>query len=346
MTSEPEVFHAGAAPLQLRSEPAARLNGFRLPPRDPVAPRRLSVVAPVYGCKGCLEELVDRIRRSCQGLAAELEIILVDDASPDDAWLRILELSAASSDVRGLRLSRNFGQHYAISAGVEAAQGDAVIVMDCDLQDPPEYIPQLVTAWRSGNVDVAMAARANRRDSALKRFTSYAFSRLLSRLTGVPHDHRTANFGLYSRRAIAAVNAMPESDRCFPLMVKWLGLPTVLVPVPHAERAEGRSGYTVRRLLRLAVDIVLSYSDKPLRMVIRAGLVLATFAIGFAGWSVYRYLHGDIAVAGFTSIIASIWFLGGATVVCVGLTGLYLGRLFNASKGRPAYIVSEDTAQS
>ena len=326
-------------------DPAVRLNGFRLPPRAPGRLHRLSVVSPVYGCKGCLEELADRVRRACAGIADEVEIILVDDASPDLAWPRIREICAASGDVRGLKLSRNFGQHYAISAGVEAARGDAVVVMDCDLQDPPECIPVLVEAWQASGVDVAMAARADRKDSAFKRFTSFAFSRLLSRLTGVPHDHRTANFGVYSRRAILAVNAMPESDRCFPLMVKWLGLPTVLVPVPHADRAEGRSGYTLRRLLRLALDIVLSYSDKPLRLVIRAGLLLATFAIVFAAWSVFRYLDGDIAVAGFTSIIASIWLLGGATVFCIGVTGLYLGRLFNAAKGRPTYIVSEDTAQ-
>ncbi|WP_460830467.1 glycosyltransferase family 2 protein [Lysobacter humi (ex Lee et al. 2017)] len=306
----------------------------------------LSVVSPVYGCAGCLEELVDRIRQGCAGLADAVEIILVDDASPDGAWPRIEEICASSDDVRGLRMSRNFGQHYAISAGVEAARGDAIVVLDCDLQDPPEEIPALVAAWRTSGADVAMAARADRKDSAFKRFASYAFSRALSRLTGVSHDHRTANFGVYSRRAVQAVNAMPEYDRCFPLMVKWLGLPTVLVPVPHAERAEGRSGYTLRRLLRLALGIVLSYSDKPLRLVIRAGLLLAMFAVVFAGWSVYRYLNGDIEVAGFTSIIASIWFLGGSTVFCIGVTGLYLGRLFNAAKGRPAYIVSEDTARA
>lgn len=328
---------AGAATLPL--------NGFRLPPRADAQLKRLSIVSPVYGCKGCLEELVDRIREACEGLAEELEIVLVDDASPDFAWQRIREICDTSVDVRGLRLSRNFGQHYAIAAGVEAACGDAVVVMDCDLQDPPEFIPALLETWRATGADVAMAARAERKDSAFKRLTSFAFSRALSYLTGVPHDHRTANFGVYSRRAIAAVNAMPESDRCFPLMVKWLGLPTVLVHVPHSERAEGRSGYTLRRLLRLALDIVLSYSDKPLRLVIRAGLLLATFAVVFAAWSVFRYLEGDIAVAGFTSIIASVWLLGGATVFCIGVTGLYLGRLFNAAKGRPAYIVSEDTAQ-
>ncbi|TZF91187.1 glycosyltransferase family 2 protein [Cognatilysobacter lacus] len=321
------------------------MNGFHLPPRGDAQLDLLSVVVPVYGCEGCLEELTERLRRALHTQAVSLEIILVDDASPDRAWDRIREIAARFPDVRGLRLSRNFGQHYAISAGIEAARGDAVVVLDCDLQDPPEEIPALLDVWRTTGADVVMAARSQRQDTAFKRGTSYVFARMLSRLTGIDHDHRTANFGVYSRRAIDAVNSMPESDRCFPLMVKWMGLPTVLAPVRHAERSEGRSSYTLRRLLQLAMNIVLSYSDKPLRLVVRAGILLAAFSVAFAGWSIYRYVAGDIAVAGFTSIIASIWFLGGATVFSIGVTGLYLGRLFNASKGRPAYIVREDTAQ-
>lgn len=323
--------------------PGTPRNGFRLPPDRPGRPSLLSVVSPVYGCAGCLEDLVDRILAAARPVAERVELILVDDASPDGAWARIREIAAIRPEVRGLRMSRNFGQHYAISAGIEAAAGDLVVVLDCDLQDPPESIPSLLAAREHSGADVVMAARENRRDTALKRLSSFAFNRLLVWLTGVPHDHRTANFGVYSRRAIASVNAMPEADRCFPLMVKWLALPTHLVPIPHADRATGRTSYTLGRLLRLAVDIVLSYSDKPLRLVVRAGLWLATFAIAFAAWSVYRYVAGDIAVAGFTSVIASIWLLGGATVFCIGITGLYLGRLFNAAKGRPAYVISEDT---
>jgi len=334
----------GALDASTASATPGPSNGVVLPAAG--APARialLSVVSPVYGCRGCLEALVDRVQAAVAPHVDAVEILLVDDASPDGAWSRIVELAARHPGVRGLRLSRNFGQHYAISAGIEAARGDAVVVMDCDLQDPPEAIPLLIREWSLTGADAIVGARAERKDGPLKRLGSYLFSRFLSQLTGVAHDHRTANFGLYSRRIIRAVNAMPESDRCFPLMVKWLGLPTRLVTVEHAERAEGHSGYDLRRLLRLALTIVLSYSDRPLRMVVRAGLVLAAFAVAFAGWSLYRYLAGDIAVAGFTSIIASIWLLGGATVFSIGVTGLYLGRMFNASKHRPTYVVSDDT---
>src|SRR5690606_21312335 len=182
--------------------------------------KRLSVVSPVFGCIGCLEELVERISATLADKVAALEIILVDDGSPDGAWERIVELSRLNPCVRGVRLSRNFGQHYAIAAGIEHARGDFVVVMDCDLQDPPEDIPALLERAELG-YDAVFARRMARRDGPFKRFASWAFHRLLSYLTDVAHDHSTANFGVFSRKVIDTVNAMPESDRCFPLMVKW-----------------------------------------------------------------------------------------------------------------------------
>lgn len=306
---------------------------------DPVA-GMLSVVSPVYGCEGCLEHLVERVKAAVATTGMALEILLVNDGSPDRSWERILELSRIHPEVRGLRLSRNFGQHYAISAGIEHARGELVAVMDCDLQDLPEELPRLVAAAMDGS-DIVLGQRAERKDAPLKRFTSFAFFKLLGYLTDVRQDHSTANFGVFSRKVIDVVNAMPEADRCFPLMVKWTGLPTRLVPVVHAPRGEGRSGYNFGKLLRLALNIVLSYSDKPLRMVVKVGLAFSALAFLIVLLSVYRYSVGDIAVAGYTSIVASIWLLGGVMILCVGITGLYLGRLFNDAKGRPYYVVSE-----
>jgi len=269
-----------------------------------------------------------------------LELILVDDGSPDRSWDRIAELANLYPEVRGLCLSRNFGQHYAIAAGIEHARGEIVAVMDCDLQDPPEELPRLVAALRAGN-DVVFAQRSERQDSFFKRVGSYAFFRLLSYLTDVRQDHSTANFGVFTRKVIDTVNLMPESDRCFPLMVKWTGFRTTHVEVRHAERAAGQSGYSLGKLLRLALNIVLSYSDKPLRLVVKLGLAFSALALLIVLLSIYRYSVGDVAVAGFTSVVASIWLLGGIMIFCVGVTGLYLGRLFNDAKGRPYYIVSE-----
>ena len=306
---------------------------------EPVA-GMLSVVSPVYGCEGCLEHLVERVKAAAATTGMALEIILVNDGSPDGSWQRIAELARVHPEVRGVRLSRNFGQHYAIAAGIEHARGELVAVMDCDLQDLPEELPKLVAAAKSGS-DIALAQRTERQDSPLKRFTSFAFFKLLGYLTDVRQDHSTANFGVFSRKVIDVVNAMPEADRCFPLMVKWTGLPTTLVPVGHARRGEGRSGYNLGKLLRLALNIVLSYSDKPLRMVVKVGLAFSALAFLIVLLSVYRYSVGDIAVAGYTSIVASIWLLGGVMILCIGITGLYLGRLFNDARGRPYYVVSE-----
>jgi dolichol-phosphate mannosyltransferase len=306
-------------------------------------PPSISVVTPVYGCRDCLEDLIDRIAGALSTMSVPAyEIILVDDGSPDESWQRILELASTRPWVRGLRLSRNFGQHYAIAAGIEHALGARIVVMDCDLQDPPEEIPSLLAAL-GGGVEAAFGRRTERNDSAIKRFGSWAFYRLLSWLTGVYHDHATANFGAFERKVIDVVNAMPERERCFPLMVRWSGLRSVAVPVAHAPRARGRSAYDLRRLLRLGSDIILSYSDKPLRLVVRLGLAFSVAAFAMVAVSVFRYLRGDIQVAGFTSVIASIWLVGGVSLFCLGIVGLYVGKQFNDSKGRPYYIVSERT---
>lgn len=300
----------------------------------------VSVVCPVYGCKNCIEELVDRVALTLEQQGKTFELILVDDASPDDAWHRISELATTRPWVRGLRLARNFGQHYAIAAGIEHASGEVVVVMDCDLQDAPEEIPGLLNALGNG-VEVAFAQRTQRQDGIVKRLTSWAFFRLLTWLTGVPQDHTTANFGAFSRKVIDTVNRMPESDRCFPLMVKWTGFHAAYVPVTHFGRSEGKSSYSFSALVRLALNIVLSYSDKPLRLVVKLGMSFAAISMLIVLLSIYRYTAGDIAVAGFTSIIASMWLLGGIIVFCIGITGLYVGRLFSDTKRRPYYIVGE-----
>lgn len=303
----------------------------------------LSIVSPVYGCRGCLEDLVDRVSAAVAPIVASYEIILVDDRSPDGAWSRIAELAASRPHVRGLRLSRNFGQHAAISAGVAHAGGDTVVVMDCDLQDVPEEIPALLGALGDG-VDMALASRTERQDSFFKKAGSRAFYRLLGWLTGSVYDPTTANFGAYSRKVVDAVNAMPEADRFFPLLVRWTGFVATLVPVTHGRRTEGRSGYSLRQLLRLATNVALSFSDKPLRLVVRTGLAFAFLSLCIVALSVYRYSIGDIAVAGFTSIIASIWLVGGVVVSSIGVVGLYVGKLHGQAKHRPNFIVAEDTA--
>lgn len=302
----------------------------------------ISVVSPVYGCAGCLEDLVDRIGVAMVSLGRSHEIILVDDASPDGAWERIIEISSVNPAVRGFRLSRNFGQHAAISAGLEQARGSVVVVLDCDLQDLPEEMPGLIRTL-GGGVEIALAQRVDRQDGLAKRLGSIVFHMILRWLTGSDYDHTVANFGAYSRKVIDTINAMPESDAVFPLLAQWTGFQRAMVPVSHGRREQGRSSYSFGRLLRLAVNLALSYSDKPLRMVIKCSIFFAAFSLFVTAYSLYRYAIGDIQVAGFTSIIASIWLVGSVVVSCIGITGLYLGRLYNQVKGRPRYIVRDST---
>jgi dolichol-phosphate mannosyltransferase len=300
------------------------------------------VVVPVYGCAGCLEELTERILAAVSGMGRTVELIFVDDDSPDQAWSRISELSALHPAVRGLKLSRNFGQHAAISAGIAQTRGAAVIVMDCDLQDVPEEIPALLEAL-TDDVEIVLGQRTERRDTWLKRTGSRAFYRTLGWLTDTSYDPSTANFGAYSRKVIDAMNAMPETDRFLPLLARWTGFRTARISVEHGRRTEGRSSYTLRKLLQMATRIALSFSDKPLRLVMSAAFALAGVGLCVAAFAVYRYLVGDIRVAGFTSILASVWLVGSFLMASIGVVGLYVGRVHNESKRRPQYIIWRDS---
>lgn len=303
----------------------------------------LSIVSPVYGCESCLEELADRVAASLDGRIDRYELILVDDASPDGAWSRIRELASSRPWVRGLRLSRNFGQHAAISAGLQEAEGEWIAVMDCDLQDVPEELPRLLSKAMDDHLDVVFAQRTNRQDSWFKRLSSTVFFAFLSWLTGVRQDASTANFGVYRKNVVAAINAMPERERTFPLMVKWSGFKTGYLPVAHAARTTGKSGYSLSRLVKLAITIALSYSDKPLRLVAQSGIVFSLIAFAMVAMSIWKWLEGDIAVAGYTSVIASIWLVGGATMLSLGTVGLYIGQVYRNAQGRPFAIVAEKT---
>jgi glycosyltransferase involved in cell wall biosynthesis len=300
----------------------------------------ISVVSPVYCCADCLRALCARIGETLSALGKDYEIILVDDASPDDAWPILRELCATDPRIKAIALSRNFGQHYAIAAGIEHATGSWVVVLDCDLQDRPEEISRLYSKAQEG-FDVVFAERETRQDGWFKRTSSRLFIALLNYLSGADYDYRTANFGIYSRSVIDAVRSMGDRSRFFPVMVRWTGFRKASIPVQHDARGNGGSSYTLRKLLRLALDIMLSYSDKPLRLVATLGIIVSLIALVMTGFSLYRYLHGDVTVAGYTSLIASMWLLAGVILFCMGIIGLYVGRVFENVKARPIFIVRD-----
>ena len=305
----------------------------------------LSIVSPVYRGGELVEELVRRLQANVGPITEEYEIILVDDRSPDDAWGRIRAQAARDPRVRGLRLSRNFGQHRAITAGLDRCRGEWVVVLDCDLQDRPEEIPALLAHAQTG-FDLVLAQRTNRQDSWSKKMLSRGFYRVLSYLTETPQDAAVANFGIYHRRVIAAVLTMRESIQYFPTMVRWVGFRIGYLPVMHAPRAAGRSSYGLNRRLHQGLEILMANSDKPLRLAVKLGLLLSGGAFLFVPITLIRYWTGQIYQPGYTSLIISIWFFSGLLLSVLGLVGLYIGKTFEQVKNRPLYIVDEEAAQA
>lgn len=301
----------------------------------------LSVVSPVYQADGLVRKLVDEIRAAIKPLEISYEILLVEDASPDKSWEAICDCCAKFSEVRGVRLSRNFGQHYAISGGLSLARGDWVIVMDCDLQDCPAEIPRLLEKAAEG-YDVVVARRALRQDGFFKKLSSRFFYGTLGWLTGTVHDPAIANFGIYSAKVIAAINSMPESIRYFPTMVRWVGFRTTTLDVEHQARPQGKTSYNLRRLFNLALDICLAYSDKPLRLAVGAGFVVSLIGFVFAGFTLVQAFRGEIQVLGYASLIVSLWVLSGLMIFIMGVVGLYVGKCFEGVKRRPPFIICEE----
>jgi polyisoprenyl-phosphate glycosyltransferase len=303
---------------------------------------KLSIVSPVYRAEHIVDELVRRISLAAGEITQDYEIVLVEDCGPDNSWQKIEENAQKDSRVKGIKLSRNFGQHHAITAGLDQCTGDWVVVMDCDLQDRPEEIPALYLKAQEG-YDIVFARRVNRMDSFIKKQTSALFYRVFSYLSGVPQDGTIANFGIYSKKVVAAINSMREPMRAFSPMARWVGFSKTAIDVKHDERFEGSTSYNWSRLINLALDIALAYSDKPLRMVIKTGFVISSLAILFALYNVYLHFSGAIRVSGFASLIVSIWFLSGLIIFILGIVGLYIGKTFDGIKNRPLYLIDKKT---
>jgi len=300
----------------------------------------ISVVSPVYNAEAILPDLVDQIRKTVKPLNKDFEILLVEDGSPDKSWEQIEQLCLQFPEIKGIRLSRNFGQHHAISAGLTLAKGEWVVVMDCDLQDQPSEIPKLLSKAREG-YDVVLARRVLRQDGFFKKLSSGIFYFLLSWLTGMKHDPTIANFGIYSRKVIDAINSMPESIRYFPTMVRWVGFQTTSISVEHAKRKKGKTSYNFKRLLNLALDICLAYSDKPLRLVVGTGFIISFLGFIFAVITIMQALRGEILVLGYASLIVSLWLLFGLVIFIIGVVGLYVGKCFEGTKRRPSFVVMQ-----
>jgi dolichol-phosphate mannosyltransferase len=302
----------------------------------------LSVVIPVYGCVPCLPELCRRLHQVLRTLTPAYEIILVDDCGPGDAWPAILAQAALASEVRGVRLSRNFGQHAAIAAGLTISRGEWMVVLDCDLQDPPEAIPALYEAARRG-ADIVFARRRRHSESWWRRAISRTYFRLLNALSDNVIDGREGALTMFSRKVLESYLSLADQDRHHVMLLRWLGYRQSNIDYDRAARETGASAYRWSTLVDSAICGLFFSSARLLRMIVYVGVSCACAGFGLALLLLARSFVFYTA-PGWTSIIVMQLIMGGIGIVCVGTVGMYVGRVFDQVRRRPLFIIDSDTA--
>ena len=297
----------------------------------------ISVVIPVYGCKAAIPELCQRIKDAVSPITEDFEIILVEDHCPQNSWEAIVPQCRQDSRVKGIRLSRNFGQASAIAAGIDECSGNWVVVMDCDLQDPPEAIPQLYNKAQEG-FDVVFARRNDRKDSKLTLAFSRAFYRVYSYFVDAKVDPQIGNFSIASRTVIDNFRKMREHSRAYQLFISWLGFNQTAIDIESQERHSGKSSYNFRKKLRLASIWILSHSNKPLLLTIKFGFFVTFIAMVIMLILIISKLAGYDYLTGWLSSFVSIYFVGGLIMSSIGISGMYIGNIYTESKSRPIYV--------
>lgn len=308
---------------------------------------KLSIVVPCYNEEKCLIELHRRLSAAGRVTVGEhYEIVLVNDGSRDSTWQVMQTLATADSRVLAINLSKNHGHQLALTAGLDLCSGDAILIIDADLQDPPELLPEMMATMRAEEADVVYAVRRKRDGETLfKKATAALFYRVLRRLTDTPIPLDTGDFRLMSRRALDAFLTLPEQSRFIRGMVSWIGFRQIPLAYDRAERLAGESKYPLAKMLRFALDALTSFSTAPLRIATHAGLGLALASTLLIAYIVYSWLTGNV-IEGWTSLMLVVVILGTVQMFVLGMIGEYLGRLYMESKKRPLYIVSEFVGQA
>jgi dolichol-phosphate mannosyltransferase len=309
--------------------------------------RKISIIVPCYNEEAVLPILFERLQAAAPAWGADYEIICVDDGSADRTWSLLKKQNQRDARWRSLAFARNFGHQTAVSAGLFHATGDAAVVMDADLQDPPEAIVPLLAKWREG-FDVVFATRKRRRDPLLKRLLAWGFYRLLQKMTPLPLARDAGDFCLLDKKVVAVINALPERSRYLRGLRTWCGFRQTSVEFDRAERAAGVPQYTFKKSFKLAMDGLFSFSAAPLRLATYLGLWVSGFAFFGVVFTLVQKLFASefarIGLApdrGFPTIVISILFLGGVQLICLGILGEYIGRIYEEVKGRPLWIIRD-----
>jgi dolichol-phosphate mannosyltransferase len=304
--------------------------------------KRLSIVVPCFNEEACLGTLHERLSAAAKGTAGEdYEIVLVNDGSTDQSWPMMRDLANRDPHVVAVNLSRNHGHQLALTAGLDLARGDLILVIDADLQDPPELLPKMVETMRSEGADVVYGVRKSRAgETAFKRATAHGFYRLLARATDVDIPLDAGDFRLISRRALDVLLAMPEQARFIRGMVAWIGFRQVPILYDRDERFAGETKYPLSKMLRFALDALTGFSSAPLKLASHAGLGLSIGSVVIVLFILYAWLAGR-SIPGWTSLMFVVVVLGAVPMFVLALMGEYIGRLYNEAKRRPLYIVQE-----
>jgi len=302
----------------------------------------LSIVIPCFNEEECLRVLYDRLTAAARStVGADYEIVFVNDGSRDRSWPMMRQLAAEDPQILAVNLSRNHGHQLALTAGLDLCRGDKILIIDADLQDPPELLPAMLEMMRSEQADVVYGVRRSRRgDTAFKRATAHGFYRLLSRATEVDIPLDAGDFRLMSRRALDALLAMPEQARFIRGMVAWIGFKQVPFSYDRDERFAGETKYPLRKMMRFALDALTGFSSAPLKLASLAGFALSIGSVLLVLYIAYAWIAGR-SIAGWTSLMLVVVVLGAVQMFVLALMGEYIGRLYNEAKQRPLYIVQE-----
>lgn len=302
----------------------------------------ISIVAPVYNePQVILSALVERIGTSVAGLTDDYEIVLVDDGSRIETWEAIMAVGLERPQVKGLRFSRNFGQHAAIAAGLDHASGDWIVVMDSDLQDRPEVIPELYSKAQEG-FDIVFVNREARPEGAIYQYFAMLFYRLLNLLSGQSYERQQGNFSIVSKAVLKAFRDVPDRDRFYGGTISWLGFHRASIGAAHGDRLAGKSTYNLRGRFRFAFRLLFGFSTRLLYVAIFLGLVFAIIGFGLAADIViYKILNPELPLPGWPSVMTAVFFTAGLTNLMLGLIGIYIGNLVELAKNRPSYLVAQ-----
>jgi dolichol-phosphate mannosyltransferase len=301
----------------------------------------ISIVSPVYKAGKIIDTLVIRIDDAVKKITPYYEIILIDDSSPDNSWNKIQENCSKNPKIKGIKLSRNCGQQHAVQAGLDKSRGEYVVTMDCDLQDQPEEIVKLIEKAKEG-YEIVVASRKDRKDDFFKKILSKLFYFSLGYLTETQQDSSVANFVVYHRKAVDALAKFNDHRRYYPMLRQMIGFNYAKVEINHAEREDGKSSYSYKNRLKLAIDTILTFSDKPLRLTVKFGVLLSFLSICAAFIMIALWLISDVKAEGWASLALLVSFFSGAIISVLGMVGLYVGRTFESVKNRPTYIIQKE----